>query len=269
MTLATLDHPAAARDYTVSGMTCGGCARKVNATLAAIDGVESATVTLSPPQAHLTFARPVSLSIVNAALKAAGNYAAAELAAPAVAVTRADTAVPADRVRPVITTSDTAAPADSLYPLFLIVGYIAGSGALAALAFGGAMKFSFFMTYFMAGFFLVFSFFKFLDLDGFASAYRSYDVVAKAWAPWGYIYPFVELALGVAYLLRVYPTAVNIVALVLMLVGSIGVLRALMDKRRIICACLGTALKLPMTTVTLVEDLGMAAMAAVMLVVAM
>jgi hypothetical protein len=53
--------------------------------------------------------------------------------------------------------------------------------------------------------------------------------------------------------------------LILMLIGSIGVLRALLDNRAIRCACLGTALNLPMTTVTLVEDLGMAAMAAAML----
>jgi hypothetical protein len=58
----------------------------------------------------------------------------------------------------------------------------------------------------------------------------------------------------------------NSVTLVLMLVGAAGVLKALLDKRAIRCACLGTALNLPMTTVTLVEDLTMAAMAAGMLV---
>jgi hypothetical protein len=50
-------------------------------------------------------------------------------------------------------------------------------------------------------------------------------------------------------------------------VGAVGVLRVLLDKRSIRCACLGTALNLPMTKVTLIEDLTMAAMAAVMLAV--
>ena len=50
-----------------------------------------------------------------------------------------------------------------------------------------------------------------------------------------------------------------------MLIGAVGVLRALLRKDTIRCACLGTALNLPMTTVTLVEDLVMAAMAGAML----
>ena len=117
----------------------------------------------------------------------------------------------------------------------------------------------------MAGFFLVFSFFKLLDLRGFADAYQSYDILARRSRAWALAYPFVELALGIAYLTRWQPVPTNIATLALMLVGSVGVLRAVLDKRAIRCACLGTALNLPMTTVTLVEDLGMAAMAGVML----
>jgi hypothetical protein len=61
--------------------------------------------------------------------------------------------------------------------------------------------------------------------------------------------------------------ATNLATLILMLVGAVGVLKALLNKRAIRCACLGTALNLPMTTITLVEDLGMAAMAAIMLAI--
>jgi len=75
----------------------------------------------------------------------------------------------------------------------------------------------------------------------------------------------VELALGVAYRLGFALMVTNIITLVVMLIGAVGVLKALLDKRRIRCACLGTALNLPMTKVTLVEDLTMAAMAAAML----
>jgi hypothetical protein len=119
----------------------------------------------------------------------------------------------------------------------------------------------------MAGFFLVFSFFKLLDLRGFVDAYRSYDVVARAWPAWAFVYLFVELGLGVAYLLNLSPRITNGLTLALMLIGSIGVLKALLDERAIRCACLGTALNLPMTTITLVEDLAMAAMASAMLAI--
>ena len=69
------------------------------------------------------------------------------------------------------------------------------------------------MSRFMAGFFLVFSFFKLLNLRAFADAYAGYDVVAARWRVWGYDYPFVELALGAAYLTGFWPVATNVVTL--------------------------------------------------------
>lgn len=156
-------------------------------------------------------------------------------------------------------------PKESLYPLFLIVGFIAGVTLLVAVSTGNWSAEPL-MRHFMAGFFIVFSFFKLLDPPGFVSAYRGYDLIARKVPAWGWAYPFVELTLGVAYLLAWVPVVTNAVTLVLMLVGAAGVLKALLDKRAIRCACLGTALNLPMTKVTLVEDLTMAAMAAVMLV---
>ena len=118
----------------------------------------------------------------------------------------------------------------------------------------------------MAGFFLVFSFFNLLDVPCFADTYQSYDIIARHCRPWGFAYPFVELGRGIAYVLSLQPVLVNGATLGLMLVGSIGVLQSLLNKRAIRCACLGTALNLPMTKITLVEDLGMAAMAGGMLV---
>lgn len=118
----------------------------------------------------------------------------------------------------------------------------------------------------MAGFFLVFSAFKFLDPHGFADAYASYDLLAKRWHGYGFIYPFLELGLGLAYLFRVAPTATHLATIIVMGFSSLGVLAALRSKRRIVCACLGTVLNLPMSTITLVEDLGMVAMAALMLI---
>ena len=112
----------------------------------------------------------------------------------------------------------------------------------------------------------MFGFFKLLDLPGFVRTYRTYDLLAKAVPGWGWVYPFVELALGAAYLLGLMPVVTSLVTLVVMFIGAAGVGIALANKQRIRCACLGTVLNLPMTTVTLVEDLGMAAMAAVMLV---
>jgi len=234
--------------YSVAGMHCAGCALKISSALQNVPGVVSATATLNPPEARVEMSRDVPADVLNAALARAGEYRLTE--------TEEHKPAPPE---------PAAEPRQSLYPLYLIVGYIAGTVGLLALSRGDRSATNA-MSNFMAGFFLVFSFFKFLDLRGFSDAYRSYDLLARALPGWGFAYPFVEFALGVAYLLRFSPVATNTVTLGLMLVGSLGVLRTLLDKRAIRCACLGTAIKLPMTTVTLVEDLGMAAMAAAMLV---
>ena len=239
-------------DLPIEGMHCGGCVKKVTAALGAVPGVNAARVELTPPHAALETSGPVSLDDVRAALAGVGGYELGAVAPPA-------------KPAPVAVPVQVDAPAgESLYPLWLIIAYIAGTVGLIALASGNFAPTAL-ADNFMAGFFLVFSFFKLLDLRGFASAYGEYDLIAKAAPAWSYAYPFVELALGVAYLLRIAPTATNSVTLALMLVGAAGVLRALLDKRKIRCACLGAALNLPMTTVTLVEDLSMAAMAGAVL----
>ncbi|MEK9872282.1 MAG: hypothetical protein VW583_00740, partial [Betaproteobacteria bacterium] len=77
---------------------------------------------------------------------------------------------------------------------------------------------------------------------------------------------FIELALGIAYLVNVFPLLVNSVTLIVMAFSAIGVLRAVLSKQIIRCACLGTVFQLPMSTVTIIEDAGMAVMAALALV---
>ena len=118
----------------------------------------------------------------------------------------------------------------------------------------------------MAGFFLVFSFFKFLDLKGFAQSYAMYDLAAKKIPTYGFVYPFIELGLGLAYLLNFKPILTNWLAFTVMTFSAIGVILAVANKQKIRCACLGAVFNLSMTTVTIIEDIMMAAMAAWMLI---
>jgi copper chaperone CopZ len=234
--------------YKLSGMHCGSCIARVRAALSPF--ADRVDVTLTPQRATLVNARQSDLAALNAAVARAGAYTIEPLGAPA----------------PINATGApgfSATPA-SYYPLYLIAAYIAVAalaGTFGTDGFNGQA----WMANFMAGFFLVFSAFKFLNLDGFADAYASYDLLAKRWRGWGYVYPFLELALGLAYLLRVAPTLTHIATIILMGFSSLGVIEALRNRRQIACACLGTVLKLPMSTITLVEDLAMVAMAAFML----
>ena len=121
------------------------------------------------------------------------------------------------------------------------------------------------MRHFMAGFFLVFSFFKMLNLKGFAESYVMYDVVAKRLPAWAYIYAFTELALGIAFLINFNPLITNSVTFVVMSISIIGVLQSVLNKKKIQCACLGAVFNLPMSTVTIIEDALMIAMSGLML----
>jgi copper chaperone CopZ len=213
-------------------MTCAGCARKVEATLKSV--VPSASVTLDPPSATVTGA---SLDTLNNALSAIGKYR----------LSQTPLAIP------------TTSALKTYFPLFLVLALI------ALAAFAGSS----WMMSFMAGFFLVFGAFKLLDVAAFADAYSTYDVVAKRFQPWGMAYPFIETALGFAFLFHFQMQIATWAALILSLIGAIGVIQSVMRKQTIKCACLGTVFNLPMSTITIIENLGMAAMAAWMLTVGM
>ena len=122
------------------------------------------------------------------------------------------------------------------------------------------------MNHFMGGFFLIFSFFKLLDLQAFAEAYRRYDILARRFPAYGWVYPFLELTLGMGYFSQGYPTILNAATLILMSLSSLGVAQSLLQGKKIECACLGTFFKLPMSQLTLFEDLVMAAMALICLI---
>ncbi len=240
--------------FNITGMTCGNCVRHVQEALAPMG---TATVRLTAPQ--LVFSNPVELAQVQAALSGT-RY-----------VAKAVTVVA--QIAPIVAnTTNTAKVADvtpswfaTYRPLLLLVGYIllASIGVQAA---HGAVTVNETMRYFMAGFFLAFSFFKFLDLPAFANAYAGYDLLAAKWKGWGMVYPFVELGLGLAYLTHWQPAITHWVTIIVMGFSALGVIRAVMNKQTIRCACLGSVFNLPMSTVTIVEDVGMVLMAAWMLV---
>lgn len=117
---------------------------------------------------------------------------------------------------------------------------------------------------FMASFFLVFSFFKLLDLEGFAGGYSSYDLIAKKFYRYGYVYPFIELGFGFGYLIFPQYLYFNLAVFVLMLISSIGVIKAKFSKHKFYCACVGTFLKVPLGSIAIIEDLLMTIMALVM-----
>jgi copper chaperone CopZ len=271
--------------YTLTGLHCGSCVRKVTQALQPF--ARDVKVTLDPMQAALSgetagAAGAEHMAALQQAVSAVGNY----IIEPKVPIVQAFTAQAAINNIANGTVPIATAPSwlSTYYPLLLILAFILGASVLLQIGLhAGAMGepmglFMHFgmglmtltagetMRYFMAGFFLVFAFFKLLDIRAFANAYAGYDLLAARWQGWGLVYPFVELALGVAYLANYNPVLTHWITIIVMGFSALGVVRAVVNKTQIQCACLGTVFKLPMSTVTIVEDVGMVLMAAVMLV---
>lgn len=113
----------------------------------------------------------------------------------------------------------------------------------------------------MAGFFLVFGGFKLLDLKGFVDGYSTYDLLAMRSRAYGYVYPFIEIAFGLLMVSGYHPAWLLITEIVVMGFSGLGVLIKLLKREQVQCVCLGTVLKVPLTSITFIEDFGMAAIA--------
>lgn len=232
--------------YTVTGMTCNGCKASVEKALNAISEVVKASVNLETSEAIIETAQPISIEKLQHALSY--KYKIYEKNIFQTSVNNSEEQ-----------TSDF----KQLFPLFLIFGYIISAAILLHYKLWNT---SHFMLDFMGLFYIVFSFFKLLDLKGFPESFRMYDPIAKVVPLYAWVYPFIELTLGVMFLMRIQISMALIVTLVVLGITTIGVTKALVDKKSIQCACLGTALKLPMTKATFIENIIMIVMAIIMLV---
>jgi cation transport ATPase len=233
-------------NYSITGMTCGNCEAKVRSRLLSMPDITAAEVSQKNSSATITMSRHIPISELQKAIGEDGKY------------------------RITAQHSESAEQVKSWFgtymPVLLIFGYITLVAVVLSFRSGAFLPMQF-MQIFMAGFFLVFSFFKLLDLKGFAESYSMYDVIARRFPSWAYIYAFIELALGLAYAVHFNPFITNLTTFVVMSVSITGVLQSVLNKRKIQCACLGAVFKLPMSTVTIIEDALMIAMSGIMLLI--
>jgi copper chaperone CopZ len=232
------------RTYTISGMTCSSCEDKVKNALESIEGISNVVVSKDTGSAKLQMSKSVLTPDLQDVLGTKYKISS--------------------HTEHVMEEEESKNWLTTYKPLLLVFFYIVLISFVVQLSspFFNWMQM---MQHFMAGFFLTFSFFKLLNLKGFAESYAMYDIVAKKIPAWGYLYAFTELALGIAYLLNYWPITTNLVTFLVMSVSIIGVLQSVLNKKKIQCACLGTVFNLPMSTVTIVEDALMIAMSVFML----
>ncbi|MDB4064873.1 heavy-metal-associated domain-containing protein [Flavobacteriaceae bacterium] len=232
------------RTYTINGMTCEGCVAKVTYLLEQHSNISLAKIELKNNTATLTVEKEIAIDELRRLFEAHPKYT----------ITFSNSNEDKQN-KHVFTTYK---------PLLLIFLFIAATTAIVSID-NGKIDVMLWMQYFMAGFFIVFSFFKFLNLTGFAESYAMYDILAKRVKVYGLVYPFIELILGVAYLTGFEPTITYIATICIMGFSSIGVIQSVLDKKKIRCACLGAVFNLPMSMVTIIENLIMVLMALIML----
>ncbi len=138
-----------------------------------------------------------------------------------------------------------------LLPLFLVFLFIFTFPVIRQINGVNGMLY---MMDFMGIFFLVFGMFKLLDLKGFVVGFQQYDFVARRFPAYGYAYPFIEIGLGILYLMGYMFLWQNILVAILATIGIYTAYKYTDHKDDIRCVCLGTMFDLPMTWVTLSEN---------------
>lgn len=229
------------KTYQIKGMTCGGCVASVEEKLNKLEGVNSVTAHLEKEEVDINADKVFSAESIQSALPKKYTITEKE-------VLKEKETLPVEEK----------SKWQQLKPLFLILFYIAVASNLIEYKH---WEFKNVMLNYMGLFYIVFSFFKFLDLKGFPDSFKMYDPIAKRIAVYGWVYPFIETILGLMFLFRYQIDIALVVTIIILGATTFGVVKTLLDKKAIKCACLGTALNLPMTEATFIENTIMLIMA--------
>ena len=219
-------------------MTCNGCKLSVEDKLSSLDGVDNAYVDLTKGEAIVHSKSPISFSLISDSLP------------PKYKVIRTANSQNNETIK--------VSKIKQLKPLFIILAYISITSLLLNFKNWDSTNA---MLDFMGLFYIIFSFFKILDIKGFSISFRMYDPLAKKVPLYGIIYPFIEILLGIMFLTRIEVELAIILTIIVLGITTIGVTQTLLNKKSISCACLGTTLKLPMTEATFIENALMIIMA--------
>lgn len=229
--------------FTIKGMTCQACVKAITEKISAVSGVTRVIVSLENKNVEVLSDKKIGLREISEALLNLPKYKVSqvtnqEVQSVSLFATKKESML--KTYRPLITVF-----------IFIII---------ISLAFQMSQEFfqpHLFMNHIMAGFFVGFSFFKFLDLKAFAESFSSYDPLAQKWPLYGYVYPFIELALGFLFVANTALPLANTMTVIVLSLTTIGVYKRLQSKSQFQCACLGTTFNLPLSYVTIFENTAM------------
>ena len=118
------------------------------------------------------------------------------------------------------------------------------------------------MNNIMGSIFIIFGLLKIVNLPKFVQIFNKYDIISQKVPGYGYLYPFIEIALGIAYLRKYRLDAVNGSTIILMIISIISVIISMVKGQKLRCGCLGSFLHITLSYVTLSENVVMGLMSA-------
>jgi copper chaperone CopZ len=240
------------KTYSISGMTCDSCKATICQNLMELHEVESVEIDREKDEAIILMKSKIEISTLQNTLPS--KFRISEKVFD-------NNTFEDDSI--LESGKNEKSKFQQLKPLLLILTYISIASILMNYKNWNPNEA---MLDFMGLFYIVFSFFKMLDLKGFPESFKMYDPLAKRLPIYGNVYPFIEIGLGLMLLMRFEVKIALIITLFVLGVTTVGVTKTLLDRKSIRCACLGTVLNLPMTEATFIENIIMIIMAISMLI---
>jgi len=232
-------------EFNVDGMSCDSCVQKISDVLSSQADIFDAAVSMKAPNIRFKSSRPFDRQEIGQILAPLKKY---------------------DVIPPTASGSQEKSLFKTVvlyWPLILLFLLAAGIPALNVVK--SNLGFDRWMYEFMGTVLVALSYFKLLDLPKFADGFSTYDPIAKRLHTYGYVYPFLELLSGIAFLMAFSIQLVSVLVISFLSITTYGVARALSEKHTLQCACIGTLFKLPLTKITIIENTLMIAMAVMVL----
>lgn len=228
------------QQFYIKGMHCDGCQGKLTRALMSMPGVISARINLDSGKTVVETKQAIAINAFAEKVKQTGHYSL-ELAGPGM-------------------WSVTKKKLKTFQPLIIafavIIAWTIVHQSITGYEFHGAM------LDFMGAFFLIFGGLKVINWKKFAESYRSYDPLAKVSKLYAYTYPAIEIYLGVSYAFRLFSlTVADFLTIIVLGIATVGIINVLDNEAPVQCACLGGFFNIPITLVTVLENMLMIAMA--------
>ena len=154
-----------------------------------------------------------------------------------------------------------------------VIALFAMTAAMAAAASQAAFATPFTVqtiVWFIAFSMCALAYLKLRDIESFSTMFLNYDLLARRWVPYGYVYPWAEGLAGVLMTAGALTGLSVPVALTIGTIGAVSVFKAVyIDKRELKCACVGGGSNVPLGFVSLTENVMMVGMAVWMLAMAL